>query len=227
MSKALQVIAPAWHAEAAEMLNANFTQIHTAFTDATTRAVWMGMFLNFIKQKGKEDGSIPHGQFLPWLEKNVPDVPSRTIRTYMQLADGVCEKNEFQIGQFSQFAELPGQLPAPIAKAIEGKTQQQLFFEFKHVDDTGAPRKAGCAPGQRRAIPLNEQAELMRAAAAADWLALEKSLLHYADHFTLLGDAEVDVQIGVLERVLKARKDWLKQPKDRRNSAAIAELFQS
>lgn len=150
---ALQKLPPAWHAEAKELLNANFDKIHLAFTDATKRAVWMGMFLNHIKAKGKEDGSIPHGQFGPWLEKNAAEIPYRTLHTYMQLAVGICEKGKFEICQFSTFAQT-GELPPKIEKMIEGQSQQQLFLEYKNVDANGNPLKAGCAQGRRKPVDL-------------------------------------------------------------------------
>lgn len=148
--KALEKINVSWHAEAAKLLRENFGKIHTAFTDATKRAVWMGMFLNHIKAKGKEDDSIPHGEFGPWMEKNVPEIPFRTAQTYMQLATGVCETGKFEIRQFSVFAQ-NGQLPPQIEKLIEGKTQQQLFLDFRSDKKEAAPA------GPRKKLTAAEQ----------------------------------------------------------------------
>ena len=148
MSKALQKTAPKWHDEAKQLLAENFGKIHTAFQDATKRAVWLGMFLNHIKEKGKADESIPHGQFGPWLEKNVPEISRDTVATYMNLAKSVCEKGKFEISEFPKFAQL-GHLPPKIEKMIEGQTQQQLFLEFKNVDGDGNPRKPGQQKGSK------------------------------------------------------------------------------
>lgn len=221
----LQRVAPAWHADAAELLNENFGKIHAAFTDATKRAVWMGMFLNHIKAKGKEDGSIPHGQFESWMSANVPNVPHRTARTYMKLADGVCEKNEIQIGQFSRFADLPGHLPPTIEKAIEGQTQQQLFLSFKNVDENGDPLKPGCAPGKARKLTLAEQAEAERV------LVRERAddVMRYLDligpSFTILTDVDLEALNGVLMRSSKAINEWLRTPKSQRNPKSIAAMM--
>lgn len=227
MIKAIQKAPPRWHAEAAQLLTENFGAIHAAFTDATKRAVWMGMFLNHIKAKGKEDGSIPHGEFMPWLEKNVPDVPGRTARTYMKLADGVCEKNQIQIGQFSQFAGLPGHLPPKIEKAIEGQTQQQLFLSFKNVDENGDPLKAGCAPGKARKLTLAEQAEAERACVQESMHGVIRALEAMGPSFTLATDLDLEAFNGVLMRHTKAINEWLRQPKNRRDPHAIAILFTS
>jgi hypothetical protein len=134
MSNKLQKVAPKWHDEAKHMLLENFERVHNLFTESTKRAVWMGMFLNHIKTRGKEDKSIPHGQFRNWLAANVPALSNETLATYMRLATGVCEKGKFQISDFLTFAK-NGQLPPELAKLVEGKTQQQLFLEFKQVDD--------------------------------------------------------------------------------------------
>lgn len=130
------------------MLNENFDKIHAAFTDSTKRAVWMGMFLNHIKAKGKEDGSIPHGQFVEWLKKTVPSFSKTQVNVYMRLAVSVCEKGKFEIADFESFAT-NGELPPKISKMIEGQSQQELFLQFKNVDTDGNPLKPGCSPGKR------------------------------------------------------------------------------
>ena len=148
MSKALQKLAPKWHDEAANLVNKHFNEIHRTFLDSTKKAVWLGLFLNDIKARGKEDGSIPHGQFGAWLENNVPDVSVRQAQTYMTLAANICEKGKFEIRDFRVFAN-KGELPPKIEKMIEGQTQQQLFLEFKNVDGDGNPRKPGQQKGSK------------------------------------------------------------------------------
>jgi len=155
-----------WHGEAVKLLKDNFGKIHSAFTDATKRAVWMGMFLNHIKAKGKEDDTIPHGEFIPWLEKNVPEVPVRTAQTYMQLAVGVCEKGKFEIRQFSAFAQI-GNLPPQIEKLVDGKTQEQLKFSF----GGGKADKSEPAP-KTKLSPTEQHAALLKNIEAAGQHAL-------------------------------------------------------
>ena len=129
----LMKTAPKWHADAVDILKKNFGEIHRSFLDSTKKAVWMGLFLQNIKARGKDDGSIPHGQFGPWLKANVPDLHWDTICTYMRLAKECAEKGNFKIMEFPKFANL-GELPPAIEKLVEGKTQQQLFLEFKQAD---------------------------------------------------------------------------------------------
>lgn len=125
----LQKLPPTWHTEAADMLRTNFDAIHNAFLDSTKKAVALGLFLNAIKARGKEDGSIPHGEFLPWCEKNIPEIKYRTFHEYMQLATGVVEFGKLQMCNYRTFA-LNGQLPEEIDKLISGKTQKQLRLQF-------------------------------------------------------------------------------------------------
>jgi hypothetical protein len=147
-------MAPAWHAEAKQLLTENFGKIHRAFVDATQRAVWLGLFLVEVKERGKTDGSIPHGEFGPWLKRELPETHWDTVCTYMRLARSVAEKGEFQISDFLKFAEganlsvlqiidadngsLPPKIRAirnKIDDIVEGKTQQQLLLdmEFKQA----------------------------------------------------------------------------------------------
>jgi hypothetical protein len=225
MKNKLTKLAPAWHAEAAQMLNENFGKIHAAFTDATKRAVWMGMFLNYIKQRGKEDGSILHGEFGPWLEKTVPEVPWRTANTYMNLANGICEKGHFEIRQFSEFAGLPGHLPPKIEKAVEGKTQQQLFLQFKNVDEKGEPMKPGNAPGKRRTLSLDEQVEAKKMHVADVMQRIQQDLETLGADFMVAEPMAREVFDGFLIRTHQAIKAYEAQPKNGKNPAAIVALF--
>src|SRR5690348_3120458 len=104
---------PEWHHEAKKLLAEHFAKINYQFLDSTKKEVWLGLFLQDIKARGKSDGSIPHGQFGKWMAENLPDVSLRQAQTYMQLAKDVCEKGKFQIRDFRVFAA-SGELPPPI-----------------------------------------------------------------------------------------------------------------
>lgn len=191
-NKALTKVAPKWHGEAKQMLLENFERVHSLFQDATKRAVWMGMFLNHIKQRGKEDKSIPHGQWRNWIATNVPNISNDTVATYMRLATSVCEKGKFQISEFPTFAS-NGKLPPKIQEIVEGKTQQQLFWEFKQADpdDLESPKaKRGQLPGSKGLT--KEQRE--KAAARAE-----------------------EQRINELEETLCENVDWLHEIADAKN----------
>jgi hypothetical protein len=184
MKNKLQRIAPDWHAEAKKLLADNFAKIHSQFLDSTKKAVWLGIFLNQIKLRGKEDGSIPHGEFGPWFEKNMPDVSYRQAQTFMLLARGVCEKGNFQIRDFRAFAA-SGELPPQLLKLVEGKTQGQLLLDFKqteegadgelHVKKGRLKGQGGATKEQREKAKFADEAELVqalreRADEFSDWL---------------------------------------------------------
>jgi hypothetical protein len=52
--------------------------------------------------------SIPHGEWLPWLEQNLPQIPDRTVRRYIQLWENrETIRDELQIGHGDRFEQLP------------------------------------------------------------------------------------------------------------------------
>jgi hypothetical protein len=200
-TKTLAKRIPAWHAEAAELLKQNFSSIHSSFLNSTKKAVWLGLFLNEIKRRGKKDKSIPHGGFGPWIKQNLPDIHWDTVCTYMRLGREVCEKGKFQISDFPEFAN--GELPPQALKLIEGKTQNQLFLEFKQVDEDDPSRakrgrlkgssgltremrlKAKFASEHERLIALQTEADLI-----APWLLENCNLNSFARMDELPGGAK-------------------------------------
>jgi hypothetical protein len=234
--------APAWHAEARELLDTHFAAIHAAFLDSTNRAVWLGLFLNQVKLRGKYDGSIPHGEFGPWLRRTCPGIAWSTACTYMTLARNVAERAELKISDFVKFADganlsflqvLEGQsLPTRLAdfrervkKLIAGKTQQQLLLSFRQADATDDATwraRVGRRPGGSHPAETPEQARARARAAALKHSGELGAALKVANHdFFLCDDLEVTAQIEALELALALRRQWLAQPPGRREPLAI------
>ena len=214
---ALMKLPPAWHAEAIELLKQNFGAIHQSFLDGTKKAVWLGLFLIFIKERGKEDKSIPHGAFGPWLKANVPDLHWDTCCTYMRLARDVAEKGKFQISEFRNFAG-EQRLPPSLLKLVEGKTQQQLFLEFRQLktDDDG---EALSADGTRRgrAIGAGGYAGRKNLAEQKAWVMRRvgrglKEFDKIGSEILLLDDNALEVLLSDLERRTKLIHAWLRAP---------------
>lgn len=185
------------------MLLENFQRVHAMFTESTKRAVWMGMFLNHIKQRGKEDKSIPHGQFGPWLEATVPQLNRDTVATYMRLATGVCEKGKFEISEFPKFAS-NGKLPPQLEQLVEGKTQQQLFLEFKQADPD-EPENPNAKRGQLKGSKglTKEQREKAAQRAEQERLNdLEEEVIEMTERLLEIADAK---NLGALESKLLKR----------------------
>ncbi len=112
---------------------------------------------------------LPHGQFQNWLEANCPGLSYRSLAAYMQLTKNVLEKCGFRtLGAYFKSAEplhfshggeillLPDAgfpeagkpIREKICAVIDGKTQSQLFLEFKQVDEDGEKPKRGRLKGQ-------------------------------------------------------------------------------
>lgn len=230
MKNTLQKVAPEWHAEAVEILKENFTSIHESFLDSTKKAVWLGMFLNFVKQRGKEDKSIPHGEFLPWLEKNYPDAPARTCNTYMALASGVCEKGKFEIRQFSGFAHC-GDLPKSVEAIVEGKTQSQLFLEFKQTRDGEKPSR-GRLPGEggkpgRPTSNITDMINFDLKASLSKMGKVDHELGKLGCDFIAQPDDILTAWLSTLERSARCAREWLNTPPAKRDSKIITKLWRT
>lgn len=220
--------APAWHAEAIEILAENAIAIHETFIDSTKKAVWLGLCLIHVKTRGKEDKSIPHGEFGPWLKRSLPSLSWDTCCTYMRLARDVSEKGKFQISDFLNFAEA-GDLPPSILKIIDGKTQQQLFLEFKQarIDEDGNVESVrGRSPGEggfhgHKTLEQRRQWVMSRVGHAI------KELDKVGEELLLLDDNALTVALSDLERRTKLIHHWLKTPLGKRDVKAAKEFWKT
>lgn len=164
MSK-LTKIAPAWHAEAAAELNKDFTDINALEMTAAKRRTYLGLKFIYVKEKGKADQSIPHGQFEPWLEKNCANIPRTTIGDYITEANSVCERMGWQKSDFRIFEIPPHKLlemPKDDLKPKDQKAQQLLFdlvecngkfrrvTEYKQVKEGADVGERTTARGQQK-----------------------------------------------------------------------------
>jgi len=175
--------------------------------------------------------------------------PSNSLTTYMTVTSGVLKATGYTVAKYLDFVsnslhegichggkylllpdkKLPKEVRAikeQICALVDGKTQRQLFLEFKQEED-GKP-KVGRLKGQggkSGPISLSEQAELLKTVAASDWAEIAQSLSGYKDKFLVLTDSDIQAQISTLEQALKARSAWLKQPFNARDPKAIAALF--
>jgi hypothetical protein len=66
------------------------------------KAIKLGGMLAEVREQ------IPHGEWLPWLEQNLPQIPDRTVQRYLQLWENrETIKEELQIRHDDGFAKLP------------------------------------------------------------------------------------------------------------------------
>ena len=195
---------PDWLVEAKGILNKDFGVIHTAMLDAAKRAAWLGLFLNYVKERGKKDGSIPHGQFGPWLKTNLPDLNRDTIAVYMAIGRNIADKAKLEYSKFgtSDICHR-GELPAEALKLVEGKTQSQLFLEFKHSEiknDTLVARR-GRLPGQGGASKLQRDQHNQKTEAHR----LEAIDLHAVETSEWLLEVSDDKHLGLISELTQAQ----------------------
>lgn len=150
MSKPKEI--PAWHAEAAAALNSNFAPIDSAFHEAKRRAIWYGMFLIHVKERGKADKSIPHGQFKKWIKLHLPDIPRTTVASYITSAKELLGKiklshKKFQALEFSTDGKLPKQIEEGIAK-VESRFQLHMEYKQSKIEDDALVTARGRIKGQ-------------------------------------------------------------------------------
>jgi hypothetical protein len=227
-------------AEAAKQLTALY---HDA-QDAGKRLAIFGLYCFSIK------AHLKHGQFKPWLAANCPKIHYNTLNGHMNLAKSALEACGVQIKGMAQISDASGfshygeilslpdskipDLAKPLREKLnsllEGKSARQLFGEFKQAeeDDAGevAPKHGRLkGHGGRKPVSISDQAAVLKQLAAEDWDEIELRLTHYADKFTMLTDTDAEIQIGILDRALKARSAWLKQPRNNRDPKAIQAMF--
>lgn len=228
--KQLTKLPPAWHADAATQLRSLFEATHALFLDSTRKAVFLGLCLEYTKRRGKEDKSIPHGEFRSWITRNLPGLSFDTCAVYMGLARNVAEKGKFQISDYPTFAH-DGKLPRSAEALIAGKTQHQLFLEFKQTDADGNPRP-GRRPGHsalRAPLSTLEQAAQLRALAREDSGRMGAAIAASNKNFFLLteaNDLELNAQVALLEHALRLRRHWLALPKPKRDPALLQPMLQ-
>lgn len=153
------------------------------------RVVALGLYCYEIK------AGLAHGQFQKWLKAHCPDVSLRSLQAFMQLTAGVLSKCKISVkgvlanaqslrfshsGQLltlpdSQIPDSARPLREKICSLIDGKTQSQLFLEFKQFkedDDDLKPKRGrrkgegGASKAQRDAAKLADE----KAQIAADEL---------------------------------------------------------
>jgi len=118
-------------------------------------------------------------------------------------------------------------LSETVKKLTDGKTQLELGLEWGlHKNGGRSPgRQPGC-DNARKASTVADQVALLRHQAAQDWQAIEKMLRAYGAKFlNRSSDAHVQAEMAVLERALRARQAWLRQPVNNRNPRLIQEMF--
>lgn len=110
MSKHIIKQAPEWHAKVIAEINREFAETNELSETARRRRARLGLMLIWVKEAGKADGSIPHGLFRPWMDKNLPGIPLTTAGNYITEANSICDLLKWQKTQIGLFETPPHKL---------------------------------------------------------------------------------------------------------------------
>lgn len=117
--------APEWHAKIAAEIAREYVETNELNETARRRRARIGLMLIWVKEAGKADGSIPHGQFGPWLEKHLPKMPRATAGDYITEAGSICELLHWQKGEIRHFETPPHLLLAAKAESLKGVEKER------------------------------------------------------------------------------------------------------
>lgn len=120
MSKIAKV-APTWHARIAAEIASEYVESNELNETARRRRARIGLMLIWVKEAGKADESIPHGQFGAWREKNLPMIPRGTIGDYITEAKSICDLLKWPITQIKDFHTPPHLLLAAKPSELKGE----------------------------------------------------------------------------------------------------------
>lgn len=118
-------------------------------------------------------------------------------------------------------------LSSAVRKLTDGLTQSEFLVELGLAKAPQGSRTMGGARDRKAPLSLSDQVAAKQELAREDWRHIETCLLTSGTRFLLLDDVEVRGQIDVLEVHLKARKEWVSQPRDKRKPTAIEDLLKA
>ena len=134
------------------------------------RVVALGWYCFELKNR------LPHGQFLPWVEKHCPQISDRSVNAYMELTKHVLEACGCQIrstlrifhgGQFLLLADQDispeaRELKGKICAILDGKSQRQLRLAFKDPRPAGGDRTPRNEKGEHLQSPRRPDAQIQQ-----------------------------------------------------------------
>ena len=175
---------------------------------------------------------LPRGTLELTLQKEVPEVSKSQLHVWRNFAKDL----------LPHLAESPmvGLLTAPVigkkqipAKKLEGLQEavKKVLKGASMVEFHKASQFAGEVEHQEyhppKPLTPEEVERQTRESALFNSSAMAQAVGASNADFFLTADEEVNCHIAVLERGVKARKAWLRQPKDRRNADVIVEMLKT
>ncbi len=134
----LEVVNPfAAHTERIKVYHEGFQK---AFSDQMGYAVLAGLELNRIK------AALPHGEFMKWRAKHLPEIPHRSASRYMEFQTKLATHGQFPPVanlKLLENGELSDKDKDKVIKSVhdiaDGKTLTQLYRDLDMVREKKAP----------------------------------------------------------------------------------------
>ena len=114
-------------------------------------------------------------------------------------------------------------LSRAVAKITDGRTQLDFLAELGIVKRPGNPALGGNTGGRPAASGVIDD-EAIKRAAIEDWATVDRGIRGGGMGFTVLTDAEIEVQIELLTRAVRVRREWIAAPVSARNPHTIQTL---
>jgi hypothetical protein len=114
-------------------------------------------------------------------------------------------------------------LSRAVAKITDGRTQLDFLAELGIVKRPGNPALGGNTGGRPAASGVIDD-EAIKRAAIEDWATVDRGIRGGGMGFTVLTDAQIEVQIELLTRAVRVRRDWIAAPVSARNPHTIQTL---
>jgi hypothetical protein len=233
---------------------AKLTELVADAQNGLRRIVALGLFCFEIKAQ------LKHGKFKPWLAVNCKETSYRSLAAYMQLTAGVLQKcgtsakaymAKVQPLHFSHSGELllladakvPEEvkpLKDKICSIIDGKSQAQLFLDFKQADEDeetdqvkgkrGNLKSTGREPKQaspEQLLAAQQKIARENIEAAIDALGCVKGEIAVLPPKTKEDRLLLTTYLAALEQQTKAVSLMLNKSDDPKTAQKIEELFKA
>lgn len=216
---------PATTTDRVERVKSYHASCLQAFSDQMGYAFLIGVELLAIKEE------LPHGDFMAWRQKHLPEIAHRTATQYMKFVEKLTQRfpTVGKLATVSNFKMLPsGELSTAgketvlkaVHEAADGKTFTEMYRDLGVIRQPKAPAWHPRKPAKD--LTADDAVKLRRDMATQAWGAIELKLESYGADFVLLTDLQVDSQIAFLEQHLSARKRWRNKPRGKRDAQEVA-----
>lgn len=183
------------------------------YQKAVVTALLTGALLSHAK------ATIKHGNFRQWIKESLPEISYDTANRYRKLAEAVKEQKlrgaTFDLEQLLQLPQLEAEerdaMLGKLAKATEGKSLKQLYFDFDIVKKPDSKGGSRISSGSEKSETTEEE---ILEALKDNWETFATTALDYIEDeempWTDLPKTDREHLVGILEPFVKKLKASLK-----------------